>query len=93
MLLRSEDILRVDRGVGNFVAASPIRCSITTKIRFNEALEAQERKSEYQLLYVSDVPADVSIAAKIGVEPGQTAVKVGLSRSAASLRVYQLLCV
>lgn len=69
-LLKQEGLLRVDRGIGIFVAASPIRYPIGKRVRYNEALRAQGRTGGYKTLQAIEIPADTKVAPKLELKPG-----------------------
>jgi GntR family transcriptional regulator, phosphonate transport system regulatory protein len=69
-LLKTEGLLRVDRGRGTFVAARTIRYPIGKRVRYNQALKQQGWKGSYKLLRVTGVPADEAIAKGLEIKPG-----------------------
>jgi GntR family phosphonate transport system transcriptional regulator len=69
-LLKDEGLLRTDKGRGIFVATPPLEYPIGKKVRYNEALEAQGKKGNYELLRTTQMPADSNIAKKLEVKIG-----------------------
>lgn len=60
--LKNEGLLRVDRGRGTFVAATPIYYAINSRVRYNESLKAQGLEPKMQLLRVIQTEADAAVA-------------------------------
>lgn len=77
-LLKDEGLLRVDRGLGAFVADAPIRYPIGKRVRYNESLQAQGLSSHYDLLQASEVPASETVAHHLNIEPAAAVVQVDL---------------
>jgi GntR family phosphonate transport system transcriptional regulator len=71
-LLKTEGLLRVDRGRGTFVAGPTIRYPIGHRVRYNEALKAQGRQARFQLLRALEIPADNAVARGLEVAPGES---------------------
>lgn len=77
-LLKDEGLLRVDRGLGAFIAEAPIRYPIGARVRYNESLQAQGIDSRYELLQTQEIPADETIATHLAIAPGALALQVDL---------------
>lgn len=73
-ILRNEGILRIDRGRGTFVAASPITYPIGKRVRYNEALKAQGLNLNHKLLHVTEMPADQRLAQRLEINIGSTVI-------------------
>ncbi|MEM9119728.1 MAG: phosphonate metabolism transcriptional regulator PhnF [Cyanobacteria bacterium P01_F01_bin.56] len=69
-LLKDEGLLRIDRGLGAFVADPPICFPIGKRVRYNELLQAQGYVSKYQVLKASDTVADAKVAQKLQMTEG-----------------------
>jgi GntR family phosphonate transport system transcriptional regulator len=70
--LKNEGLLRVDRGRGTFVAATPIHYTINSRVRYNESLKAQGLEPKMQLLRVTSTEADTAIAKALQLEVGES---------------------
>lgn len=77
-LLKDEGLLRIDRGLGAFIADAPIQYPIGKRVRYNESLQAQGRASEYKLLQTLEKPADEKIAHYLALEIGKPVAQVDL---------------
>lgn len=77
-LLKNEGLLRVDKGLGMFVAEAPIQYPIGKRVRFNEALQAQSQKGNYQLLQATEMTADAKLALKLEIKSGDSIALVQL---------------
>lgn len=66
-LLRQEGTLRVERGKGTFVSASPIRYAIGKRVRYNQSLKAQGHSVRFEILRSLSLPADATIAQNLCV--------------------------
>ena len=77
-LLKNEGLLRIDRGLGAFIADSPILYPIGKRVRYNESLQAQGRTSEYQLLSVAEVAADEKVAPHLNIQPSEPVAQLEL---------------
>lgn len=73
-ILRHEGLVRVDRGRGTFVAATPLSFSIGKRVRYNEFLKAQGLKPRMQTLRVAEVPADRSTAKRLDLNLGEEVI-------------------
>lgn len=69
-LLKEEGLVRVDRGRGTFVASVPIRYPIGKRVRYNEALKAQDRTPNLRMLRCLEIPANEIIAEELGLNFG-----------------------
>ncbi|PIG95417.1 phosphonate metabolism transcriptional regulator PhnF [Gloeocapsopsis sp. IPPAS B-1203] len=69
-LLKQEGLLRTDRGIGIFVAATPIRYPIGKRVRYNDVLQAQGITGGYQTLQAIAISADSKVAPKLDLKPG-----------------------
>lgn len=81
-LLKEEGLIRVDRGRGMFVAATPISYPIGERVRYNEALKAQGIEASYQKLKAIEIPAEKAIAKALEIEIGAKVVlieRIGLA--------------
>lgn len=72
--LRQEGLLRVDRGRGTFVAATPLSFSISERVRYNEFLMAQGLQPSKEVLQVAELSADEAIAQPLQLNPGDPVV-------------------
>ncbi|MGF1677324.1 MAG: phosphonate metabolism transcriptional regulator PhnF [Rivularia sp. (in: cyanobacteria)] len=70
-LLKLEGLLRVDRGRGMFVAEKTIRYPIGKRVRYNQALKAQGRQGNYELIRTIEVNADTSLAENLQINQGE----------------------
>lgn len=70
-LLKQEGALRIERGRGTFVTATPIRYAIGKRVRYNKSLKAQARSVSFQLLRALELPADDSIAKGLSISAGE----------------------
>lgn len=77
-LLKDEGLLRVDRGLGAFIADVPILYPIGRRVRYNESLQAQGRTSEYRLLQAVEVLANDKIAGHLNTQISQPVARVDL---------------
>lgn len=77
-LLKEEGLLRVDKGLGAFIADAPIRYPIGKRVRYNESLQTQGYTSKYQLLQTLTLPADEKLAEALAVGVGEPVAQVDL---------------
>lgn len=75
-LLKDEGILRIDKGLGAFIADAPIRYPIGKRVRYNESLQTQGYSSEYQLLQQFSIPADEQTARSLAIQVGDPVAQV-----------------
>ena len=75
-ILKEERLIRVDRGRGTFVAATPIRYPIGKRVRYNESLKAQGIQASYQTLKTLEIPADNAIANILDIEIGAKVILI-----------------
>ena len=75
-ILKEERLIRVDRGRGTFVAATPIRYPIGKRVRYNESLKAQGIQASYQTLKTLEIPADNAIANILDIEIGAEVILI-----------------
>jgi GntR family transcriptional regulator, phosphonate transport system regulatory protein len=73
-VLKNEGLIRVDRGRGTFVAASPISYAIGKRVRYNKALKAHGYEPSLKRLRLAEIPADEALSRRLGLEFGDTAV-------------------
>jgi GntR family transcriptional regulator, phosphonate transport system regulatory protein len=71
-LLKTEGVLRVDRGRGTFVTGTTIRYPIGQRVRYNEALKAQGRQASFQILRTLEIPSDAAVAKALEITPGES---------------------
>ncbi|MEP0912706.1 phosphonate metabolism transcriptional regulator PhnF [Leptolyngbya sp. GB1-A1] len=64
-VLRTEGLVRVDRGRGMFVASTPITYALGKRVRYNDALKAQGLQMSYQTLAITTIPADAKVAKRL----------------------------
>ncbi|EKU96485.1 transcriptional regulator, GntR family [Leptolyngbya sp. PCC 7375] len=69
-VLQEEGLLRVENGVGIFVATPPMKYTIGKRVRYNEMLEAQGYSARYQLLGLTRAVATRKVAERLDLEPG-----------------------
>lgn len=75
-ILKEEGLIRVDRGRGMFVAATPIQYPIGKRVRYNENLKAQGIKASYQTIKAVDIPADKAIATALNIAIGAKVILI-----------------
>ena len=75
-LLKEEGLIRVDRGRGTFVAATPIKYPIGQRVRYNESLKAQGIKASYKTLKAIEIPAAKQIAQALTIEIGAKVILI-----------------
>ena len=68
--LKQEGILRIERGRGTFVVATPIRYAIGERVRFNESLKAQGLTVKFELVRSLNIPANNSVAKGLSLNVG-----------------------
>jgi len=73
-VLRHEGTVRVEQGRGTFVIAAPITVPIGKRVRFNESLKAQAVEPQWQILQVTQFPADRRIAQSLEITSTATVV-------------------
>ncbi|RZM75428.1 phosphonate metabolism transcriptional regulator PhnF [Leptolyngbya iicbica] len=73
-VLRQEGTVRVEQGRGTFVMAAPITVPIGKRVRFNESLKAQSVEPRWQILQVTQLPADPRIAQSLAIAIAATVV-------------------
>lgn len=66
-LLRQEGTLRIERGRGTFVAASPIRYAIGKRVRYNESLRAQGRSVRFEMVRSVQLFASGSVSQALAI--------------------------
>ncbi|MBD2023737.1 phosphonate metabolism transcriptional regulator PhnF, partial [Leptolyngbya sp. FACHB-711] len=66
-VLRTEGLVRVDRGRGMFVASTPITYALGKRVRYNDALKAQGLQTSYQTLAITTIPADAKVAKRLAL--------------------------
>lgn len=69
-VLKDEGLLRVDNGVGVFVAKPPINYPIGQRVRYNEALQAQGHSARYQILNIVETVAAGKVAKRLELKLG-----------------------
>jgi GntR family phosphonate transport system transcriptional regulator len=69
--LKSEGLLRVDKGRGTFVAGTPIQYPIGKRVRYNQTLNAQGFDLHFQLLRNIEIPANSVIANSLEIQSGE----------------------
>lgn len=69
--LKNEGLLRVDRGRGTFVAATPIHYAINSRVRYHESLKAQGVEPKMKLLRTIHTEADIAIAHALNLDVGE----------------------
>ena len=75
-LLKDEGLVRVDRGRGTFVAATPIKYAIGKRVRYNENLKAQGIDASYKTIRTLEMPADAAIAKALKIDLGTEVVLI-----------------
>ena len=74
-LLKDEGLVRVDRGRGTFVSATPIKYAIGKRVRYSENLKAQGIDASYKTIRILEMPADVAIAKALKIDIGAKVLK------------------
>ncbi|MGF1497980.1 MAG: phosphonate metabolism transcriptional regulator PhnF [Elainellaceae cyanobacterium] len=77
-LLKDEGLLRVDKGLGAFIADAPICYPIGKRVRYNESLQAKGYTSQYQLIQTGEVPADEKVADYLSIPVGDPVIQLDL---------------
>ncbi|MEM7595833.1 MAG: phosphonate metabolism transcriptional regulator PhnF, partial [Cyanobacteria bacterium P01_A01_bin.83] len=75
-VLKEEGLIRVDRGRGMFVAATPIRYPIGKRVRYNENLKAQGIEANYKTIKTVEMPADSVISKALKIDVGKKVVLI-----------------
>lgn len=75
-LLKDEGLLRVDRGLGAFIADAPTRYPMGQRVRYDESLQAQGHTSRDQLLSATEVRANENVADRLDISLGESAIQV-----------------
>lgn len=71
-LLKTEGLLRVDRGRGMFVVGQAIRYPIGKRVRYNQMLKQQGKLASYKLLRMIEVVADSVVSRKLEINQGES---------------------
>ena len=69
-ILKGEGLLRVDKGLGVFVANAPINYPIGKRLRYIETLKAQGRSGRYQVLQSVEAVAAGKVAEYLELKSG-----------------------
>ncbi|MEO0984078.1 MAG: phosphonate metabolism transcriptional regulator PhnF [Cyanobacteria bacterium J06639_14] len=77
-VLKEEGLLRIDRGLGAFIADAPIRYPIGKRVRYNQSLQTRGYTSEYRLLQTVEIPADEKTAPHLNIAIGDLVAQVDL---------------
>lgn len=77
-VLKEEGLLRIDKGLGAFIADAPIRYPIGKRVRYNESLQTRGHTSEYRLLQKGEIPADEKTAPHLDIPMGELVAQVDL---------------
>jgi GntR family phosphonate transport system transcriptional regulator len=64
-VLRTEGLVRVDRGRGMFVASLAITYPLGRRVRYNDALKAQGLQVSHTTLAITTIPADAKVAKRL----------------------------
>ena len=75
-LLKEEDLIRIDRGRGMYVARTPIKYPIGERVRYNQSLEAQGIRASYEKLKAIEIPADKAIADALKIDIGAKVISI-----------------
>lgn len=75
-LLQSEGILRSEQGRGIFVTQSKIRYPIGDRVRYNAALQAQQRLARTEILQTLECSAEAEIARMLDLKIGQPIIQI-----------------
>lgn len=75
-LLQSEGLLRSEQGRGIFVSQNKIRYPIGDRVRYNAALQAQQRLARTEILQTLECPAETEIAQILELEIGQPIIQI-----------------
>jgi GntR family phosphonate transport system transcriptional regulator len=75
-VLKTEGLVRVERGRGTFVNSRSIRYTIGQRVRYNEALRAQGHDAVLTVLSAQSIPASLEVAQGLGIEPGDAVATV-----------------
>ncbi|MDV3348931.1 phosphonate metabolism transcriptional regulator PhnF [Leptothoe sp. LEGE 181152] len=74
-LLKEEGLLRVDKGLGVFVADAPINYPIGKRVRYNNSLQAQGRSSRQKVLQLTETVATGKVAEYLALDLGDVVVQ------------------
>ncbi len=77
-VLKEEGLIRIDKGLGAFIADAPIRYPIGKRVRYNESLQTRGHTSEYRLLQTLEIQADEKTAPRLDIPLGGSAAQVDL---------------
>ena len=77
-VLKEEGLLRIEKGLGAFIADAPIRYPIGKRVRYNESLQTQGHTSEYRLLQTSEISADEKTALHLDIPMGELVARIDL---------------
>ena len=72
--LARDGLIRTEQGRGSFVAEDVLEYEVGTRTRFSEWLRRHHREGEGRLLNLRETTADATVAAGLGVRPGDPAV-------------------
>lgn len=64
-VLRAEELVRVDRGRGMFVASTAITYPLGKRVRYNDVLKAQGLQVSHKPLVTTIIPADSKLAKRL----------------------------
>jgi GntR family phosphonate transport system transcriptional regulator len=67
-VLRTEGLIRVDRGRGMFVASTSITYPLSKRVRYNDVLKAQGLQVSHKILAIITIPADSKIVKRLALE-------------------------
>lgn len=70
-VLKLEGLVRVEKGRGIFVTATPIHYPIGKRVRYNDALKAQGWTPGYQVIRTEHLEAEEKVAHKMDIQPGE----------------------
>jgi GntR family phosphonate transport system transcriptional regulator len=93
-VLVSRGLLRATQGRGTFVEAEPLAYPIGPRTRFSEVVTGAGREASGELIRAREVPADMILAAALGLTPGASMLELvtvhradGTPLSTATVRV------
>jgi GntR family phosphonate transport system transcriptional regulator len=75
-LLQTEGLIRSEQGRGIFVSQTKIRYPIGQRVRYNAALQTQQRVARTEILQSIECPAEATIAQELEIAIGQPIIHI-----------------